>query len=64
MKGDRMDYDETVATLEDRADEHHEIMHRLISIIDRLHDRIAVLEARVGAPYDPEADEQPRHNTH
>ena len=56
-----MNYEETVATLEDRVDEHHDVLHRLISLVDKLHDRIARLEARVESIYSPEADEQPWH---
>ncbi|CAN5681822.1 hypothetical protein BH24ACI4_BH24ACI4_13690 [soil metagenome] len=61
MKGDRMDYEETVATLEDKLDEHHEIMHRLVTLIDTLQDRVMRLEARVESIYSPEAYEQPWH---
>ena len=56
-----MDYEETVATLEDRVDEHHEILHRLISLVDKLHDRIARLEARAAVYDDPESDDRPQH---
>jgi hypothetical protein len=40
MKEDRMTYKETVATLEDRADEHHEVLHRLVTLINVLQDRV------------------------
>ncbi len=56
-----MTYTESVATLEDRADEHHEILHRLVTLIDALQDRVIRLEARVESIYSPESDEQPRH---
>ncbi len=56
-----MTYRETVVLLEDRVDEHHEILHRLVTLIDTLQDRVMRLEARVESIYSPEADEQPWH---
>jgi len=56
-----MTYEETIAHLQDKTDEHHDVLHRLISLVDKLHDRIARLEARVESIYSPEADEQPWH---
>lgn len=57
-----MTYEETVATLEDRVEEHHDVLHRLLTLVDKLHDRIASLEARA-AVYDPAVETRP-HPTH
>ncbi len=59
-----MTYDETIAHLQDKIDEHDDVLHRTLTLVDKLHDRVARLEARAAAYDDPEANEQPRHNTH
>ncbi len=59
-----MTYEETIVLLEDKLDEHHEILHRLVTLIDTLQDRVMRLEARAAVYDDPAGESQPRHNTH
>lgn len=62
MKGQNdMTYKEFLVVAEAKIDEHHEILHRLISLVDALQDRVIRLEARVESIYSPESDEQPRY---
>lgn len=61
MKRIRMTNKETIAALEMSAVEHHEILHRLVTLIDTLQDRVMRLEARVSSIYDPEVEARPRH---
>ena len=65
MKGEHsMTYEETIAHLQDKVDEHNDVLHRTLTLVDKLHDRVALLEARAAVYDDPAGESQPRNNTH